>query len=712
MIPATRHSFGSSAQLGSLRPATLAACLALALSAPLAAAANPQDSYSLAAAQRKAAAAGQVDRSARPAPIRHASTLPVTSCADDGTPGTLREVLKIAGEGDTVDLSQLTCSTITLAAGALDAGVFGPHHVYQLNLVGPGRDRLTIDARGASQVLVHNHFRGFDGALSISDLTIANGTYVGGLPGCVHASGNVTLTRVDIRNCRSSGGGPLFAAALGARNLVMHSSTVTGSAGSTTGTGETRVVLGTVYSADTELVDSTISGNTVTSVSGGNDQNYFSGGGGLYVKGNLSMSGSTISGNSAITTGTGFQAVGGGVFVTGTALIRNSTIEGNRATGTGGGVMKGVYSVYGDSGTTLTISNSTISGNVAAQGAGVGSARPTTVSNSTIAFNEASTGAGGVMFREQGFDNLVFDFQSAIIANNSGGSGSGADLGSTGNLQITGSNNLIVDGGSLALPSGTLATDPMLQALANNGGRTRTHALLKGSPAIDVGNNGAQLNFDQRGDGFPRLVGAAVDIGAFEWSAPVVDLIFRDGFDVPIVYRYDDGDGDTNLGPPSSFSPDMLWGNYYLTQTGGEVITRISVAFGPTFPSLANGPVTFWLLDDPDMDMDPRNATALIHVQGTPDVVNDAFFSVEIPPTRVSGAFFVGASAKLAGGQDRPARVDTDAPGDKSWFFYAPEIADVIDNLASAPYSTRMDNAAAVLYPGAFMIRATGQPAD
>lgn len=187
------------------------------------------------------------------------------------------------------------------------------------------------------------------------------------------------------------------------------------------------------------------------------------------------------------------------------------------------------------------------------------------------------------------------------------------------------------------------------------------------------------------------------------------DTIFTDGFDgaaAPVEYAYDDGDGNTNQGPPSSFDPDMLWGNYFLAQPGGEVITKISVAFGPTFPSLADGPVTFWLLEDGDADFDPLNAHALVHVQATPDVFNDDFFTVDIPPTLVQGAFFVGASAKLLGGEDRPARVDTDNSGAASWFFYAPDIAAVIDDLASAPYHQTNDQTPG--FPGAFMVRATG----
>lgn len=176
-----------------------------------------------------------------------------------------------------------------------------------------------------------------------------------------------------------------------------------------------------------------------------------------------------------------------------------------------------------------------------------------------------------------------------------------------------------------------------------------------------------------------------------------------------VEYLYDDGAANVNIGPPSTFDPDMLWGNYYFTEAGGEVITEIAVAFGSTFPSAGAG-VTFWLLDDPDADGDPRDATALASVDATPDVFGNTFFRVAIPPTAVSGAFFVGASAFLQGGEDRPARVDTGARADRSWFFYAPDIAATINDLAAAPFGTRMDDQANVPFPGAFMIRALGQP--
>jgi hypothetical protein len=63
----------------------------------------------------------------------------------------------------------------------------------------------------------------------------------------------------------------------------------------------------------------------------------------------------------------------------------------------------------------------------------------------------------------------------------------------------------------------------MLGPLQNNGGPTKTHALLSGSPAIDNGNGALALGTtDQRG--FPRIAdgnsngSAVIDMGAFELS--------------------------------------------------------------------------------------------------------------------------------------------------------------------------------------------------
>jgi hypothetical protein len=647
-------------------------------------------------------------------------TIPVTSCLDDADPGTLRNVLAGASEGDTVDLSKLTCSTITLTQGAIDTSALSEHQLYDVTLQGPGRDALTIEAAGQSQVLVVGGFSSDKGTFTASDLTIANGTYDGSLAACIEGFGGaVALNRVSVTNCHASGGYPVvFGGAVDVTTLLMTDSSITNSSSSGTGAANTAVGAGAYASDVAVLVNSVVSGNVLSAPMAATDGGYHTLGGGLYVRGDLTLTDSTISGNSIEATADGQNAPGGGVYVRGIATISGSTIDGNIADGDGGGLFKAIFSVYGEPGppnppTTLTITNSTISGNSAARGGGIATSRPLYLANSTVAFNTGVIGGGGVMFLLAGIEDSggTLDTQSAIIAVNSVGDAPAfaADLGADAALSVTGADNLIIDAdAAIALPTGTIAADPLLLPLADNGGPTRTHALVPASPAVDAGNNAAALEFDQRGAGFPRVSGARADIGAVELS----DAIFADGFDTAgpasIEYAYDDGDGDTNQGPPSTFDPDMLWGNYYLAQPGGEFITRISTAFGPTFPSLANGPVTFWLLEDDDADSDPRNAHVIASAQATPDVFNDMFYSVDIPPTPVHGGFFVGASAKLLGGQDRPARVDTDASGHMSWFFYAPDIAATIDDLAAAPFGTRNDDTQYVPLPGAFMVRASG----
>jgi len=68
--------------------------------------------------------------------------------------------------------------------------------------------------------------------------------------------------------------------------------------------------------------------------------------------------------------------------------------------------------------------------------------------------------------------------------------------------------------------------DPELAPLANNGGRTRTHALLPESIAIDSGFDAAHLGVDPRGSA--HVAGAAADIGAYELQP---DAIFASGFE-------------------------------------------------------------------------------------------------------------------------------------------------------------------------------------
>ena len=64
--------------------------------------------------------------------------------------------------------------------------------------------------------------------------------------------------------------------------------------------------------------------------------------------------------------------------------------------------------------------------------------------------------------------------------------------------------------------SDLLDVNPQLGPLQNNGGPTQTMALLPGSLAVNAGDNTNAPAYDQRGAGFPRIVGGTIDIGAFE----------------------------------------------------------------------------------------------------------------------------------------------------------------------------------------------------
>jgi hypothetical protein len=120
----------------------------------------------------------------------------------------------------------------------------------------------------------------------------------------------------------------------------------------------------------------------------------------------------TIGGGAVVTvsgiTVTGGQGQGGGIFVNGTLTLNDSTVSGNgNAGGSGGGIFvngtltlnKSTISNNDASGSvgggianlsgTLTVNNSTINGNTASQGGGIYSVGVLSVSNSTVSANSA-----------------------------------------------------------------------------------------------------------------------------------------------------------------------------------------------------------------------------------------------------------------------------------------------------------------------------------
>lgn len=404
-------------------------------------------------------------------PAATASTLVVSNCSDAGI-GSLRDTIAAAANGDTIDLGQLQCSRITLTSGAI------PLPVPNLVLAGPGRDALHIDANGASRILFHP----FGGTLTVSGLTIEDGADIttgfniaGG--GCLASAGYLVLENSTIQNCLASGEG-----AYG----------------------------GGVYAYSLTMQDSTLAGNTAL---GANELANTAGwGGGAFVY-QLDMDRSILSGNRATNdpndghTSTDF---GGGALVVRGATVTGSAIVDNYSYGRGGGLA----SLSG-----LGISNSTISGNRAAHGAGGGLfvRRPAALAldNSTVTANYAQAGGGIAVYA------ATSHIASSIVAGNSAAAGA-ADLTSTDAVSINGGRNLIgAASPGITLPADTSSASPALEPLAYNGGPTPTHALAYGSPAVDAGSNPLGLASDQRGSGYPRSHGPAPDIGAFERQVAV-----------------------------------------------------------------------------------------------------------------------------------------------------------------------------------------------
>ena len=111
-------------------------------------------------------------------------------------------------------------------------------------------------------------------------------------------------------------------------------------------------------------------------------------------------------------------------------------------------------------------------------------------------------------------DPMTVDFDGSTIDPSSSNNLIGVDTGLSTDISNGTNGNQIGTGAS--------PINPKLLPLANNGGPTQTHLLLPNSPAVNAGNsalaldNGNPITTDQRGSGFPRVVGSSIDIGAVE----------------------------------------------------------------------------------------------------------------------------------------------------------------------------------------------------
>ena len=238
----------------------------------------------------------------------------------------------------------------------------------------------------------------------------------------------------------------------------------------------------------------------------------YANGGGIYNDGTLTLTDSTIDGNGA--------EGGGGMFDTGTdnRSISGSTLSNNGAVG------GGAYS--GRAGVIMNMTNSTVSNNSARDmGAGLLTNGTLNLVHVTVANNETTAdtpGAGsGVVLFPSGSATVVM--QGVLLNNNFAGNPptNPADCG------IVGSGRSITSSGYNLSQDDTCEftdttdrpnVDAMLVALADNGGPTLTHALPADSIAVDGGGMLGAVTTDQRG----VARGSMVDIGAYEYVAPVV----------------------------------------------------------------------------------------------------------------------------------------------------------------------------------------------
>ena len=421
-----------------------------------------------------------------------AAVLPVTSCADDNSSGTLRQVAASAAHGDQIDLSGLSCvdSTVTLTQGEIVL----PTNV---TLTGPADRTLTITAYRSR--ILKSMSADTPAYLNVSNLTLSGGRvytdadFADG--GCVFATGAVNLDNSVVKDCAThanqamSRGGAIYALSVQlTSSLVTHNSAnVTGSYQLARG--------GAIYASSLFCTDSTISSNVAV---GATETGMSQGGGAMLVGGDVHLSRCTINGNTADN--------GGG--------IRHQTSSSN----------------------VTVIENSTISGNTARKETGgidvlCSKCTPALVQvlNSTIAFNTAAGAYGAGLSA-----NANVDAQSTIIANNTSLAGGFADLYAA---SMSGADNLVVST-NVTPATGviTVTADPQLQPLADNGGATLTHALASTSPALQQGNNNALLSTDQRGSGFSRVVNGFSDIGAYQTQSGSTqqskpDGIFHVAFD-------------------------------------------------------------------------------------------------------------------------------------------------------------------------------------
>lgn len=301
-------------------------------------------------------------------------------------------------------------------------------------------------------------------------------------------TGNALLDKVTITNGTAESGGGI----INFGTLAIQNSRITSNAANNEGKGGGLYNQGLLTLRDTRLDDNTSSGF------GGGIYNINALGVAQPAQHRLVLDGVTIDGNSA-TTGSG------GIFNRGLMLVTNSTISDNEAGNQGGGISNGAQMELNF----VTIVNNRITGandlgqNVLLRDSNLGIGE-----TSSVLDNSVISGPRGDSLEEcYRAQNNLFTFSAYNVVSDTSCS-----------LVGTNQQDLV----------------PGLEALSDNGGPTLTHGLLDTSPAIDYVPQGActwdhdgdpgtdriALNVDQRDVTRPNPAGQC-DSGAFESNVPI-----------------------------------------------------------------------------------------------------------------------------------------------------------------------------------------------
>ena len=229
-------------------------------------------------------------------------------------------------------------------------------------------------------------------------------------------------------------------------------------------------------------------------------------GGGIYNAGMLSMVDCTIANNQA--------GDGGGIYNEGMLYMDRCCVSGNFAAYNGGGV-------FNDGGL-VWLTNCTISGNTVLEtdfsaGGGINNISGTiTLLNCTIAYNSVVPGLGkGGGFADQ--SGTTMTFKNTIVAYNTASQNNNGYFYPAGSVTSSGNNIDSEDSCGFNQHTDQINTNPRLRPLQDNGGPTKTHAILASSPAYNRGTSVGAPSDDQRGVRRPQA--GFYDIGSFELVA-------------------------------------------------------------------------------------------------------------------------------------------------------------------------------------------------